>query len=93
MSHPTLNPRLLLAACWVRLTASCRRFSSWAKRKRLRLLQRAEMRLRRRLEKNQQKQVKLIRHPLYQEHLQKTLLQLEQSQGHKPPPFDLHRLL
>lgn len=51
------------------------------------------MRLRRRLEKNQQKQVKLIRHPLYQEHLQKTLLQLEQSQGHKPPPFDLHRLL
>lgn len=59
----------------------------------MRLLQSRETRLRRRLEKNQQKQVRVIRHPLYQEHLQSLVQRMKENQELPQHQFNLHRLL
>lgn len=86
-----LLSRLLaaLADFKARSTRSCRRSLTRWKLLRLRLLQRRELRLIHRLERNQQRQVHLLQSQLLTEHRQRQLesLQLER------PQFDLRRLL
>ncbi len=90
MSRPTQGLR---GACWARSTASCRRSSTRWKIRLLSLLQSRERRLTRRLEKNQLRQLRVLTHPLYQEHQRKEILRLKELQQLEQPQFDLRHLL
>lgn len=59
----------------------------------LKLLQRREHRLLRRLERNQQHQLRVIRHPAYQRHQQRELSRLKATHQLEQPQFDLRHLL
>ena len=92
MSRLSKVLRARAAACSARLTASCQRSSTRSKIRKLRRLQKREQKLLRSLQRNQAKQVTVIRHPLYQEHLRKSL-EKEKSLALTEQQFDLHRLL
>lgn len=84
---------MLLAAFLGRSTASWERSSIRWRNHRLKSLQRRERRLLLRLQKNRQRQVRHLQHPLYQRHLQHQAMLLRQSQPQELPPFDLRHLL
>lgn len=93
MTHPK-GQSMLRVGFSARLTPSWARSLTRWKLLQLKSLQRRERRLLLQLEKNRQRQVKHLQHPLYQEHLRQQLLKLQQSQPQElPPPFDLRHLL
>lgn len=91
MSDPLSRLRVVLAVLLARSTASCRRSLIRWSLLRLRLLQRRERRLTRRLEVNRQRQLHRLQSPLLMEHRRQQLMLLQKEEPQ--PQFDLHHLL